>query len=236
MKVGNGVMWHGDCLEMMRHIPDGSVDCVVTDPPYRVISGGITACESNKNYGLKNSVLYKNDSKIFDHNDIEIHQYLPIFFKLLKFGSHCYIMTNNINLRELLNQAVNVGFSFHNLLVWDKHSATPNRWYMKNLEYVILLYKKPAKKINNAGSKQLFKFDNPRNKIHPTEKPVELMQHYIENSSQIGDLILDPFSGSGTTAIAAQASGRRFICIEKDPIYYYQSCGRIWKACQENTI
>ena len=227
--VGNGSLWLGDCLELMRSIPDGSVDCIVSDPPYRTISGGT---ESDHAKGWNSSVLHANNGKIFKHNDVKLSEYLPILFRILKPGSHCYLMTNNLNLRELLNVAENVGFGFHNLLIWLKNNATANRWYMKNTEYTVFLYKKPANRINNAGSKQVFQFDNPRNKLHPTEKPIELMRHYIENSSQSGELILDPFSGSGTTAVAAQAADRRWLCIEKDPAYYYASCGRVWKACQ----
>jgi site-specific DNA-methyltransferase (adenine-specific) len=225
LHIGNGQFLHGDCLELMREIPDGSVDMVCTDPPYRVISGGTS---SELAAGWSGSVLSKNDGKIFAHNDIEISSYMPALYRVLKPSGHAYVMTNNMNLRDLLNIAESCGFSFHNLLVWVKNTATANRWYMKNLEYTCLFYKKPAKRINNAGSKQTFNFDNPRNKRHPTEKPVELMRHYIENSSDPGQIVLDPFAGSGTTAISAENAGRRWTCIERDPTYYEAAIGRVF--------
>ena len=221
--IGNGTIYNGDCLELMQQIPDSCIDLIVTDPAYKVISGGT---ESTHAMGWKTSVLSANDGKIFKHNAIKSSDYVGEFYRILKPGSHCYIMTNNINLRDLLNVADSVGFGFHNLLVWEKNTANANRWYMKNMELTLMFYKKPVNKINDCGSKA-FRANNPKNKSHPTEKPVELMQHYIENSSQPGDLILDPFSGSGATAIAAQRSGRRWIAIEKDPEYYIKSVGRL---------
>ncbi len=224
--IGNGSIWLGDCLELMKQIPDGSVDCVVTDPPYKVISGG-TAHGDKLGFGWEQSVLKGNNGKIFKHNNVSITAFMTEFYRILKDGTHCYVMINNKNLRELLNVADKIGFGFHNLLDWKKNNATANRWYMKDKELCLLFYKKPAKRINDCGSKSSFPFDNPRNKAHPTEKPVELMQYYIENSSQPGDLILDPFSGSGATAVAAERSGRRWIAIEKDPEYYIKSVGRL---------
>lgn len=224
INIGNGSLWLGDCLELMKQIPDGSIDMVVTDPAYQVISGGNKSILSDRWNG---SILARNDGKIFEHNSIKTNEYLPILYRIIRKGGHCYIMTNNLNLRDLLNQAESVGFNFHNLLRWDKNNKTANRWYMKDCEYTVFLYKKPAKSINNMSSSQGFKCDNIRDKNHPTQKPVELMEHYIKNSSNEGDLILDPFSGSGTTAIACENTNRRWICIEKDPEYYLKSMFRI---------
>ena len=223
--IGNGTIYNGDCLELMRELPDGCIDLIVTDPAYRTISGG-TKSGVELGAGWEKSVIKGNNSRIFKHNNVSIEQFMIQFYRVLKYGSHCYVMINNKNLRELLNVAADIGFGFHNLLAWEKNTANANRWYMKNMEPTLMFYKKPAQKINDCGSKA-FRADNPKNKAHPTEKPVELMQHYIENSSQTGDLILDPFSGSGTTAVAAQRSGRRWIAIEKDPEYYIKSVGRL---------
>lgn len=230
MIIGNGQFIHGDAIDYMRRMPDGWIDMIFTDPPYRTISGGR---DSALGYGFRTSILSKNDGKIFKHNDVSITDYMTHFYRLLKEGGHCYVMTNNLNLRELLNVAEAVGFGFHNLLAWRKNTCTANRWYMKELELVCLFYKRPANRINFAGSKQIFEFDNPRNKRHPTEKPVELMQHYIENSTQLGEIVFDPFAGSGSTAIAAQSSGRRWITNEIDPTFYYASVARLWEFCND---
>lgn len=217
---------HGDCLEVMKNIPDESVDLVVTDPPYRTISGGHNTPKWISGYG--NSVLYKNDGKIFEHNDIEHQDWLKECYRVLKNGSHIYIMTNLLNLFALKSIAEDVGFKLHNLLIWEKNTCNANRWYMKNCEYVLFMRKGKAKSINNASSKTVHKYNNiVGNKLHPTEKPIELMKMYVENSSNENDLILDPFMGSGTTAIACKELNRNFIGIELDENYYKIACERI---------
>ncbi len=228
MLIGNGQFLLGDALALMRSMPNDSVDCILTDPPYKTISGGIEHSKRLGRFQMFSNETKSQDGSIFKHNDCKISDYLPEFFRILKSGSHCYVMTNNINLRELLNQADRVGFGFHNLLIWEKNNANPNRWYMKNMELTVFLYKKPAKTVNNPNSKQIIKFDNIRNKLHPTQKPIELMQYYIENSTQLDELVFDPFAGSGSTAIAAELLGRRWLCCELDLQYYLTATGRMW--------
>lgn len=228
VKIGNGTFLLTDAIEHMQSMPDECIDMIFTDPPYRVISGGMVGCAERGQFKMHTA-----NPQLFKHNSVSISDYMTQFYRLLKPGTHCYVMTNNLNLRELLNVAESVGFGFHNLLVWRKNTCNANRWYMKEMEMVCFFYKKPAKRIVNAGSKQIFEAPNPRDKRHPTEKPIELMQHYIENSSAVGDLVLDPFAGSGSTAIAAQRLGRRWLSIEMDPVFYYGAAARIWSECDE---
>jgi len=130
------------------------------------------------------------------------------------------VMSNNRNIQPMLNAADKAGFGFHNLLVWDKVTATPNRWYMKNCEFTGLFYKGKAKQINNCSSMAGIRYPHKDESDHPTEKPVGLMEYYILNSTQPGDLVIDPFMGSGTTGIAAIKNGRRFIGIELEKEWF----------------
>lgn len=207
----------GDALTHMAAMKASSVDLICTDPPFKVISGGSNI---GANDGRPTGILAKNDGKIFKHNDIKPGDYLAECYRVLRPGRDAYFMTNNITLREMLNAADEAGFHFHGLLTWNKNNCTPSRWYMKDLELVVYLYKPPARPINNPGHKQSFPCDNPRDKSHPTEKPVALMQRYVENSTRPGWKVLDPFMGSGSTGVACMASGRRFIGIEVDPKHY----------------
>lgn len=227
IKLGNGQFWNGDCLDIMKLIPSGSVDLVLTDPPYRVISGG------NKSNVSMSKSLGGNNGKIFEHNDITFKEWIPEVFRVLKNGSHAYFMTNTINLEEMLFISRNAGFHLHNVLIWEKNNINANRWYMKHTEIVLFFCKKPAKTINFPGSRQIFKANNPTDKRHPTEKPIELMIEYIRNSSEENQLVFDPFAGSGTTAIAAERTGRKWICIEKDIAFYLGAVGRVWKEVNE---
>ena len=88
----------GDCLELMKEIPDGSIDLIVTDPPYPTTSRG--------NAGNSGGMLQKEinkKGKVFAFNDIDCTLYAPEFFRVLKDGSHCYVMTNHVNLLHMLN-------------------------------------------------------------------------------------------------------------------------------------
>ena len=109
-----------------------------------------------------------------------------------------------------------------NLLAWRKQNKTANRYYMNQLEFILLLRKGKARTINNRGTSNCLDVLNIiGTKNHPTEKPVELMQILVENSSQPGETVLDPFMGTGATGVACVATGRKFIGMELDQDYFH---------------
>jgi site-specific DNA-methyltransferase (adenine-specific) len=222
-------IYNMDCLEGMKLIPDNSIDLVVTDPPYKIVQGGcsnkavtINACGGilNKHDGDNTELVKKG--KIFNHNEIQFNEWLPEIYRVLKDNSHCYIMINGRNLAELQMEAEKVGFRFHNIIAWDKGNATPNKWYMQRLEFILFMFKGEAKKINNMGTTTLLQVPNIKRgtKLHPTEKPVDLMKILIENSSKKNDIVLEPFAGCGSTLLACKETGRNFIGFELDKHYH----------------
>ena len=218
----NVKLYNDDCLNVLKDIEDNSIDLVVTDPPYEVITGGRNGGVKGKPSGIltENKQLMKSIPKA----DL----WLSECFRVMKDGTHIYIMTNTLNLTNYLNIINDVGFKLHNLLVWNKNNTTPNRWYMKNCEYVIFARKGFAKSINNPSSQTVHNFDNIiGNKQHPTEKPVDLMKLYVGNSSQVGDTVLDPFMGVGSTGVACKELNRNFIGIELDEQYFDIATKRI---------
>ncbi len=215
-----------DALAAIAEMPDACVDLVLTDPPYKVISGGH---KHSKKLKVNRGILVKNDGKLFKHNNVKVQDWMPHLYRVLKPGREAYIMTNNLNLQDYLNAAAEAGFKFHGLLIWQKNTSNMSRWYRPDSEYTLFFYKPPARTINNPGSKRIFFAPNPRNKLHPTQKPVALFKHYITNSTEPGWLVLDPFAGVGTTALACLASGRRFIGYEIDSEYYKIAQRRIKK-------
>ena len=149
-------------------------------------------------------------------------------YRVLKDGTHCYIMSNGRNLRDLYNVAVESNFVYQNLLVWDKGNVTPNRYYMNRCEFILMLRKGKARSINNMGCSTLITIPNIiGKKLHPTEKPVQLMKHLIENSSNEQEVVLDPFVGVGSTCIAARELNRRYIGFELDENYFNVAKRRI---------
>lgn len=232
-----------DCLDILARLPDQCVDLVCTDCPYRITTGGVTTgLYGNLREDTPRGVLFRGcgrcakkwetagqfdenyenvkSGKMFDNNDIKFEEWLPEIYRVLKDKTHCYIMVNGRNLAELQRQAEKVGFVYQNLLVWEKGNATPNKFYLNACEFILMLRKGGERWINNMGQKTVLKVPNIiGNKNHPTEKPVELMEVLIANSTNENDLVLEPFAGSGSTCIACKKLKRRFIGIELDPKY-----------------
>ena len=223
-----GKIINGDAIEFMKTLEDESVDLIVTDPPYKVTARG----NAGNSGGMMQSKLSMK-GKIFKYNDIKPIEYLPEFYRLLKDGSHCYVMTNHVNLQEMLNTATECGFHFIKSLIWNKGNKIMGQFYMSQFEYILFFRKGKGKRINKCGTPDILNVPNKKTKgkdgknIHDTEKPVELMKILIENSSQEGELVLDPFIGVGAVGIACKELNRDYIGIELDENYYNIACNRI---------
>lgn len=238
-----GKIINDDCLNVLKDIPDNSIDLICTDCPYHIVSGGCTNIpRKDEPSGIFNRRLAWNaenakTGKLFSHNDIEFEEWLPELYRVLKNQSHCYIMINARNLAELQNKAEKVGFVFQQLLVWNKGNATPNRYYLNACEFILMLRKGSARNINNMGTKNILSVPNIiGNKCHPTEKPVELMEVLIANSTNENDIVLEPFAGGGSTCIAARNLKRRFIGIEIDEQYAKVANERLEQAQRQQML
>lgn len=229
--IGNATLYFGDARDVLPAI--SGVKAVVTDPPYRVTSGGFGDLEGGFSGWIKDS--YDNKGAIVTC-DIEWHEWLTLLPATMAEDAHAYIFSNDRNLQVAREAAESAGLQFHRLLVWDKKTALPNRWYQQICEFVLFMRKGKAFQINDCGSKSLVSIFQRDETKHPTEKPVELCQHYIENSTAPGDLVLDPFLGSGTTGVAAARAGRSFIGIEFEEAWFDVACRRIEKATRQGNL
>ena len=187
----------GDCLEVMKDWPDNCVDLVLTDPPYGKVcyrgTGGIGKLkEKNQTY---ESMEHWGITKKPDIEDLK---------KLLAAGTN-YIVWGGNYFFEAFPSA-------NCFLIWDKQGDWSDTCFA-GVEMAITSFNTVARKF--TCRRQGFMTDSKDGKIdHPTPKPSELMVWCVENYSQPGDLILDPFCGSGTTCIAAKMLGRRYIGID----------------------
>lgn len=216
------VLKNGDCLELIKTIPDKSIDLVVTDPPYKTTSRG--------NAGNSGGMLQKDINKkglVFKYNDILPKEYIPELYRVLKDGSHCYIMTNHVNLQEILNVATDSGFKFIKSLIWNKKNKIMGQYYMSQFEYILFFRKGKGKKINHCGTSDILDIPNKKKlkivmekNLHDTEKPIELMKILVSNSSNENEIVLDPFMGIGSTGIASKQLNRNFIGFEIDIDYF----------------
>lgn len=255
-----------DCLEYMAKIATESVDCCITDCPYKIVAGGIRPSHSagidysktdpkgclnrgkktiSEKWLLNGSTDIASavrNGKMFAHNDIEFKDWLPELYRILKQGTHTYIMVNARNLKDLQVEAERAGFIFQNLLIWDKkNTQTPNKYYMQSAEFILMLRKGKAKNINNMGSKTVLSVPNfigkTSKKLHPTQKPISLLEILLLNSTNLNEIVIDPFCGSGSLALACQKHNRNFLCCDIDPEYTDMANNNLklgWEQCQKN--
>ena len=214
-------IYNCSCMDIMKQLPNESIDLIATDPPYKVMSRG--------NSGYSGGMFKKEinmSGNVFTHNSIDCEEYAPEFYRILKDGSHCYVMTNHINLIHMLNTFTNCGFHFIKSLIWDKGNKIMGQFYMSQFEYILFFRKGYGKKINNCGTSDILSIPNLKKKkdngenYHDTEKPTDLMRILIENSTQEGDIVFEPFMGVGSTCVADKNSNRKYIGCELDEEYF----------------
>ena len=184
---GYAQVFLGDCLEQLKQIKSETIDCVATDPPYKVTSGGnVPTGFINGHWRLKNGEAnpQAKSGKIFKENEIKFSDWMPEIYRVLKDKTHFYCMTNDLHLKNVIEEGVKAGFKQQNILVWAKGMHTPTQYYFKNIEFIVLFRKGSAKYINNIGTMALLNVKGLRNKIHPSEKPTELMKILVENSTK----------------------------------------------------
>ena len=204
----NTQLFYGDCLELMKNIPDGSVDLVLTDPPYgKKADKGTNGFGSAKNRRYGGGWDSKRPSKY-------------VFDEMLRIGKNVIIFGGNY-FADILPPS-------NHWIFWDKKGDIAFQNPFADGELIYTTFKKPIKRI--VFKQQGFITDSNDKRYHPTQKPSELVEMLIKEYSKEGDTILDCFMGSGTTGIACVNTGRRFIGIEKEQKYFEIAKQRIEEA------
>lgn len=222
--IGDSTLYLGNAMEIMPTLE--SVDLICTDAPYLVATGG----KSEGRGGWQAD--YANDGKIVTC-DLDWSDWLPLAYQVLKNDRQAYFMSDGKNMFAAHAAAIAAGFKLHEPYVWDKRSASPNRWGMKVCEFTLFMRKGKAFTIADPSTKTLFSMFQRDETAHRTEKPVELMSQYVCNSTRPGQMVLDPFMGVGTTGVAAIRYGRRFTGIEIEARWFDAACERITKAHED---
>jgi len=198
---------HADCMDILKQLPDKSVDLVLTDPPY-----GINIAKNGK-IGGENCCTATNYIKKDWDNVIPKRE---IFDEIFRVSKNQIIFGGNYFIEYLSNSPC--------WIVWDKN----NTGNFADCELAWTNFKSAVRKYKWTWNGMLQ--ENMKNKdirIHPTQKPLGLFEMILNDYSNENDLILDCFSGSGTTAVACHNLKRNFICIEKDKDYYNASIERL---------
>lgn len=226
-----------DCLKAFETLPDKCFDLVVTDPPYYIEAlaedlGGSTIRGSSKNAIFHAD--WDSSWSSLDAFKIWIKKVLVQLRRTMKNKAQCYMFMSYNHTGWLIAMIQELGFTFYKPLIWykpDTMGIFPNQygcnyetilWFRKNDGSDDGVYK------NHIGNSQrdVFTFNSTNNSArkdagyHPTAKPKQLIRQLILNGSDEGDLIFDPFGGSGTTAVAAKESGRHFFTVERDEGYF----------------
>lgn len=208
---------HGDCLEVMKGIPDKSIDCIIIDPPYEQDNhgGGKTDFAQRK--------LVKDLHIDFISNSFD----MPTVFSEIERISkvvNLVMFCSNKQVSKIMKYWEDKKYST-TLLVWDKPNPVPfgNGKYISNLEFIVYVRGKGATYNNIGYNEQLktFKYGVPSSKsrLHPTEKPVEMLERLLKIHTKEGDTVLDMFAGSGSLGTACHNLNRSFILIEKEQEY-----------------
>lgn len=216
----------GDCYELIKQIPDKSVDCVYTDIPYLIVAGGGGSSE----LALRIRKIQHGDiADIVDGIDYEI---LNEFVRVMK-KINCFIWCSKMQILDIMNFFDKVGCNFE-ILTWNKTNPTPqtNNVWLPDIEYCLYFREKgvPLNDGYEIKSKWFLGAINKRDKDlyeHPTIKPLQLVKRHLLHVTQPKDIILDPFMGSGTTAVAARETGRQFIGFEIEPKWHKIACDRV---------
>ena len=217
------VIYNEDCLKGLERIPNKSVDLIVMDPPYEMeTSGGGAFGSFNRLY---HGALTPISKGITD-------EVLDVLTEKMK-AINIYIWCNKNQLRQYLDYFDDRGCSV-DLLTWHKTNPTPtcNNKYLSDTEYCVFAREKGVKVYGSYETKRKFYVTglNTKDKDmynHPTIKPLNIIKNLIINSSRGGDLVLDPFIGSGTTAVAAKLTGRHYLGFEIDSEYYATAIKRV---------
>jgi DNA modification methylase len=232
-------IYNCDCLIGMKQIPDGTIDTVITDPPYwHKKSPGKPYSQRrqcNTESKFSNSKLYNYEGDMIrgmsDFDGTHIDELMKAIEPKMKI-MNAYIFCSETQVPYYAMWAENNGYMF-SILVWEKPLSIINRnRFSQNLEYIVRIYDygTALRRVSNNDFYNRVKKTSPVNgseKIHPTQKPIALIRELLLLNTDEGDSVLDPFSGSATTAIACIKEKRHFIGFEKDETYWKKSVERV---------
>lgn len=214
----NTQLYQGDCMELMKDIADGSIDLVLTDPPYGM--------NFRSNHRKEKYQAIKNDNRL-DWLD----NFVAEIYRILKENTavYCFCSWHNI---DVFKAAFEKRFKVKNIIVWEKNNTSMGDLkgsYAPKHEFVIFAHK-GRRILNGFRYADIIKAKRTGNKHHPTEKPVDLLEIFIKESTNEGEIVFDGFMGSGSTGVACVNTGRKFVGMEIYPKYFDIAKSRIIEA------
>ena len=236
----NTILLNEDCLSAMKSLDDDSVDLILTDPPYNL---GLFMKNRATNLKKMRDNFFGDagwDDLEFDEWTLSMDAFFEQAARVTKRGGSLIVFMSIIKVEGIIRLAEKHGFYYKTTGIWHKQNPMPrnmNLHFINSTEaWVYFTYKNKTGTFNNEGraihdfiETSVTPAGEKKYGKHPTQKPVQLMEHFVLLLSNPGDTVLDPFMGSGSTGVAARRNGndRKFIGIELSPEYIELATQRI---------
>ena len=214
----------GDSRKLIKDVPGGSIDLILTDPPYN-LSGYSTG---NMEFSWRKTI--NNDLADWDRNSFEPAEWLAEFKRILKPTGNIFAFTS-YNLMGKWHQTFDPEFDTFQYVVWHKTNPVPKirrAGFLNSCELIICVWNK-GHTWNFSNQKEMHNFiqspicmgnERLKNPKHPTQKPLKVLEPIIRIATNPDDIVFDPFMGVGSTGVAALNLERRFIGFELNPEYF----------------
>jgi len=250
-KKGNFVLYHGDSIQVLSQIPADSIDMIFADPPYNLSNGGFSI------HAGRMVSVNKGEwdvSKGFEDDYAFHYRWMEACRRVLKPHGTLWVSGTYHSIYQCGHALQSLGYHILNDISWFKPNAAPNlscRFFTASHETIIWArkdkkakhtfnydlmkdgewsedkLKKPGLQMRSVWSIGTPRPDEKKHGKHPTQKPLELLKRIVLAGSNKGDVILDPFTGSSTTGLAAVAHGRKFVGIDLEKNYLDLSVKRL---------
>lgn len=231
-ETDRGILYCGDCLEVIKGFPKGVADLILTDPPYQI--------SKNHNFNTMPDRKNKRTGTYFGSWDVfNIENWAKITPVLSNNGSIISFMSHQ-QYKDFVDVMNKANIEIKDRLIWEKTNPFPrnrDRRYIPNIELFVWDVKKGGKWVFNRQNEKyetcVFRFPSESGarfkRYHPTQKPLKLLEYLLYIHTNPGDIVLDCFSGSGSTLVACERLNRRWVGIEINPEYCEIAKQRILK-------
>lgn len=224
---------HGDGIEVLRGLESKSVDLILTDPPYGISK---KSSFSGGEYHFKFTQMTHHFGD-WDENEIDMYELFKEAYRVLRKGG-TIITFYDIWKSTIVKEAAELAkFKQPRIGQWLKNNPVPinskNNYLSNSSEYFFMFVKSGKPTFNSKYDKGIYEHalcHGHERTEHTTQKPLALFEEIIEKHSNPGDFVVDVFSGSGTTAVACENLGRKYLCVEKDDNYFNISQDRLSKV------
>lgn len=234
------MLYNADCIEVLKTLKPNSIDLIFADPPYFLSNGG-KSIHSGKVVSV-NKGDWDDKSKYDNHLQFT-KEWLQQSFRVLRYGGSIWISGTVHNIFDVKNYLDEIGFKIINIVVWHKIDPPPLIYKNKlKFSYELIIWAKKdgkhtfnyqnmfditGEEMQDVWTIPAVQMSEKKFGYHPTQKPEALLERIIKACSNVGDKVLDPFSGSGTTCYVAKKLNRKYIGIEKEKEYFNISKRRI---------